>query len=390
MIQAGELLPGELVTVIIQKTACMRFLYQKWDPRFDQSKSKPAFDRLNEIFQQLLYISSGDVGQALKWLTELDKEYNLTGEYGDYGMADFIKELEERGYIKYDADAVEVVITRKMERSLRTRALEEVFRNLRKGGAGQHKTAHQGKGLEREPETRAWQFGDDAHQFDSTGTLLNALRNNPIEQFSLSEDDLRVYETDHNTSMATVLMIDLSHSMILYGEDRITPAKKVAMALAELILSRFAKDSLEIIAFGNDVWKVSIDELPYLSVGPYHTNTLAGLELARHLLQRKKHANKQIFMITDGKPSAMYENGKLYKNSFGLDRKIVNKVLNEATQCRKEKITITTFMIAQDPYLQNFVREMTEANKGRAYFSGLNSLGGFVLEDYVRNRKKSV
>lgn len=368
----------------------MRFLYQKWDPRFDQSKSKPAFDRLNEIFQQLLYISSWDVGQALKWLTELDKEYNLTGEYGDYGMADFIKELEERGYIKYDADAVEVVITRKMERSLRTRALEEVFRNLRKGGAGQHKTAHQGKGLEREPETRAWQFGDDTHQFDSTGTLLNALRNNPIEQFSLSEDDLRVYETDHNTSMATVLMIDLSHSMILYGEDRITPAKKVAMALAELILSRFAKDSLEIIAFGNDVWKVSIDELPYLSVGPYHTNTLAGLELARHLLQRKKHANKQIFMITDGKPSAMYENGKLYKNSFGLDRKIVNKVLNEATQCRKEKITITTFMIAQDPYLQNFVREMTEANKGRAYFSGLNSLGGFVLEDYVRNRKKSV
>lgn len=377
-------------TITPEKTSAMRFLYQKWDPRFDQSGSKPAFDRLNEIFQQLLYISSGDVGQALKWLTELDKEYKLTEQYENYGMADFIKELEERGYIKYDAEAVEVVITRKMERTLRTRALDEVFRNLRKGGAGQHKTSHQGKGLEREPETRAWQFGDDAHQFDSTGTLLNALRNNPIDQFSLTEDDLRVYETDHNTSMATVLMIDLSHSMILYGEDRITPAKKVAMALAELILSRFAKDSLEIIAFGNDVWKVSIDELPYLSVGPYHTNTLAGLELARHLLQRKKHANKQIFMITDGKPSAMYENGKLYKNSFGLDRKIVNKVLNEATQCRKEKITITTFMIAQDPYLQNFVREMTEANKGRAYFSGLNKLGGFVLEDYVRNRKKSV
>jgi len=368
----------------------MRFLYQKWDPRFGRDSQKPAFDKLNDIFRQLLYISSGDVSQALKWLTELDKEYNLTGNEEDYGISDFIRELEERGYITYDEDKVEIVITRKTERELRTKALEEIFRSLRKGGDGQHKTSFQGKGLERQPETRKWQYGDDSNQFDSTGTLLNALRNNPIENFSLTEDDLQVFETDHNTSVSTVLMIDLSHSMILYGEDRITPAKKVAMALAELILNRYAKDTLDIIAFGNDVWPVTIEELPYLKVGPYHTNTLAGLELARHLLQRKKHANKQILMITDGKPSAMYENGKLYKNSFGLDRKIVNKVLNEATNCRKERITITTFMIAQDPYLQNFVREMTEANKGRAYFSGLDNLGGFVLEDYVRNRKKRV
>lgn len=368
----------------------MHFLYQKWDPRFNSNQNLPVFDKLNDIFQQLLYISSGDVGQALKWLTELDKEYNLTGEGDEYGIADFIKDLEDKGYIKYDEEAVEVVLTRKSERELRTKALEEIFRNLKKGSSGEHKTSYEGKGRERHPETKKWQHGDDFNQFDSPGTILNALRNNPIDDFRLTEDDLQVYETDHNTSMATVLMIDLSHSMVLYGEDRITPAKKVAMALAELILNNYSKDSLDIIAFGNEVWPVTIEELPYLKVGPYHTNTLAGLELARHILQRKKHANKQILMITDGKPSAMYENGKLYKNSYGLDRKIVNKVLNEAMNCKKEKISITTFMIAQDPYLQNFVREMTEANKGRAYFSGLDNLGGFVLEDYVRNRKKRV
>ena len=131
-------------------------------------------------------------------------------------------------------------------------------------------------------------------------------------------------------------------------------------------------------------------DLPYLKVGPYHTNTKQGLEVARHILLRKKFANKQIFMITDGKPSCMFENGKLYKNSFGLDRKIVNKVLDEAVKCRREKITITTFMIASDPYLQQFIREMTEANKGKAYFSSLDNLGGFIFEDYIKNRKRRV
>ncbi|MEL0011713.1 MAG: hypothetical protein VW868_09260, partial [Bacteroidota bacterium] len=182
----------------------------------------------------------------------------------------------------------------------------------------------------------------------------------------------------------------LSHSMILYGEDRITPAKKVAMALSELIMRSYSKDTLDIVAFGNEAWQISVKDLPYLKVGPYHTNTKQGLEVARHILQRKKFANKQIFMITDGKPSCMLENGRLYKNSFGLDRKIVNKVLDEAVKCRREKITITTFMIASDPYLQHFVREMTEANKGRAYFASLDNLGGFIFEDYIKNRKRRV
>lgn len=369
----------------------MIFRYSEWDDALNSSLDKKPFDTLWDLFQQLLTISSGDVTQALKWLTELDKEYEITNQFDDgYSIGDFLDDLRERGYIETDQDSNKVVITRKTERSLREKSLEEVFKNLDKGGFGSHKTQHTGKGQERQPETRSWNKNDDISQIDSVSTMLNMLNHSTIDNFDLQEDDLQVYETDHYTSVATVLLIDLSHSMILYGEDRITPAKKVAMALSELIMTNYAKDSLDIVAFGNEAWQISIDDLPYLKVGPYHTNTKQGLEVARHILQRKKLANKQIFMITDGKPSCMIENGKLYKNSFGLDRKIVNKVLDEAVKCRRDKITITTFMIASDPYLQSFVREMTEANKGKAYFASLDNLGGYIFEDYIKNRRRNV
>ena len=186
-------------------------------------------------------------------------------------------------------------------------------------------------------------------------------------------------------------MIDISHSMILYGEDRITPAKKVAMALVELIRNRYPKDTLDILVFGNDAWPIKVKDLPYLQVGPYHTNTVAGIELALDLLRRKKNTNKQIFMITDGKPSCLrLSTGEYYKNSFGLDRKIVSKTLTLAAQCRRLEIPITTFMIASDPYLKQFVQEFTRVNNGRAYYSNLQGLGGFVLEDFQRNRRKNL
>jgi uncharacterized protein with von Willebrand factor type A (vWA) domain len=218
--------------------------------------------------------------------------------------------------------------------------------------------------------------------------LSNSYRRSGIEDWNLTEDDFEVHDTDHQTNMATVLMIDLSHSMILYGEDRITPARKTAMAMAELIMSQYPKDSLDIVAFGNDAWQVSVKDLPYLKVGPYYTNTRAGLQRARDILHRRKNRNKQIFMITDGKPSCHIEYGRMYRNAFGLDRRIINKVLDEAVICRREGISITTFMIARDPYLQNFVREMTESNHGRAYYASLDNLGEYIFEDYIRNRRK--
>ena len=221
--------------------------------------------------------------------------------------------------------------------------------------------------------------------------IRNAQVNHGAGEFKLTEQDLVVNDTHFNAQMSTVLMIDISHSMILYGEDRITPAKKVAMALAELIRTRYPKDTLDILVFGNDAWPIKLKELPYLQVGPYHTNTVAGLSLALDLLRRKKQTNKQIFMITDGKPSCIkLPSGEYYKNSNGLDEFITSKCLNMAKQARKLQIPITTFMIAQDPYLKQFVEEFTEANQGKAFYTGLKGLGGMIFEDYETNRKKNI
>ena len=205
----------------------------------------------------------------------------------------------------------------------------------------------------------------------------------------MTEEDLEVVENEFKTQTSTVLMIDISHSMILYGEDRITPAKKVALALAELITKKYPKDTLDILVFGDDAWLIEIKDLPYIQVGPYHTNTVAGLELAMDILRRRKNSNKQIFMITDGKPTCIKQGIKYYKNSFGLDTKILNQTLNLAAQLRKIKIPVTTFMIATDPYLKAFVREFTKANNGNAYYSSLQGLGNLVFEDFKRNRRKN-
>ena len=369
----------------------MHFIYSEWNSRFSDNNGKSPFDTLFDLFQELLTISGGDVSQALSWLNQIDKEYKITDPFENgYGLGDFIEELQERGFIQFDEEQSSMVPTSKTDRSIRQRALNEIFSQLKKGPDGGHKTSHTGRGLERQPESRHWRPGDDISHIDSTATMMNMLKHSSIDHFDLREDDLQVYHTDHYTSVSTVLLVDVSHSMILYGEDRITPAKKVAMALSELIMSNYAKDSLDIVAFGNEAWQIEVKDLPYLKVGPFHTNTLQALQMARHILQRKKNSNKQIFMITDGKPSCMIESGRMYKNSFGLDRKIINKVLDEAVACKREGIDITTFMIAQDPYLQNFVQELTDANKGRAYYSSLNELGGYIFEDYIRNRKKRV
>ena len=207
----------------------------------------------------------------------------------------------------------------------------------------------------------------------------------------MTEEDLEVIESEFKTQTSTVLMIDISHSMILYGEDRITPAKKVAMALAELITKKYPKDTLDILVFGDDAKQIEIKDLPYLQVGPYHTNTVAGLELAMDILRRRKNTNKQIFMITDGKPSCVREkDGSYYMNSNGLDHYIVEKCYTQAQQARKLHIPITTFMIANDPYLQKFVNKFTEANQGKAFYTGLKGLGEMIFEDYETNRKKRI
>lgn len=345
------------------------------------------FENLLKIFQELLVYTSGDISEALSWLTELDKEYNLTDE--NYGMADFIQDLIDKGYIQQqDPQNPGFTPTSKMEIAIRKKSLDDIFGQLKKSKRGNHTTRYSGRGDEHTAELRPYEFGDQLDKLAISESLRNAQINHGLDDFKLTQDDLEIHETHYQSQMSTVLMIDISHSMILYGEDRITPAKKVAMALAELITTRYPKDTLDIIVFGNDAWQIEIKDLPYLQVGPYHTNTVAGLELAMDLLRRRKNPNKQIFMITDGKPTCIKRGKRYYKNSFGLDRKIVNRTLNLAMRCRKMDIPITTFMIARDPYLVNFVDQFTAANNGKAFYSSLQGLGEFVFRDYKNNKRR--
>lgn len=363
------------------------FLFKQYE-----APNLSPFDKLFEIFKELITHTSGDLDEAIDWLRELDKEYKLTDS--NYTIDDFIEDLKKKGFIREeikDDGSGGLAITAKTERAIRQQALDQIFGNLKRSGSGNHKTKYSGSSDEHTGEFREFHFGDSLERISLTESLKNAQINNGIDSFKLTEDDLVVEDSQFKAQMSTVLMIDISHSMVLYGEDRITPAKKVAMALAELITTRYPKDTLDILVFGNDAWPIAIKDLPYLKVGPYHTNTVAGLELAMDLLRRKRNTNKQIFMITDGKPSCVRErDGSYYMNSNGLDEYIVDKCYTMAQQARKLHIPITTFMIANDPYLQQFVNHFTEANQGKAFYTGLKGLGEMIFEDYETNRKKRI
>ncbi len=352
----------------------------KYIPRKNEELS--AFEQLFEIFKNILVHTSGDVAEALQWLNELDRHYDLTSD--DYGIGDFIEDLKDKGFIREGGKKnIPYIPSAKLENALRKQALDEVFGKLKNIKRGNHQTGKTGSGSELTQDLRRFQFGDKPEHIALAESLKNAQINHGLENFILSEKDLEVRQPYFETQLSTVLMIDISHSMILYGEDRITPAKKVAMALAELIKTRYPKDKLDIITFGDDAQQIAIKDIPYLQVGPYHTNTIAGIELAIRLLRKRKTANKQILMITDGKPSAMKQGKKLYKNSMGLDRKIIRRTLSMAYKCRKLDIPITTFAIARDPYLLRFIEDFTRANNGKAFYASLDDLGSFIIKDYT-------
>jgi uncharacterized protein with von Willebrand factor type A (vWA) domain len=342
---------------------------------------------LRRLFNHLLLQTGGDVEEAMRWMRALQERGFLDP---DVDLDAFFARLMEENVLTQDGEG-NLTLAAGGERQIRRDALDEIFGGLQKSMAGSHSVASAGQGSERLTETRPYQFGDDPMAIDSVRSLQNAMKHNePDEAIRIAEEDLEVFETEHNSGCATVVMIDISHSMILYGEDRITPAKKVALALTELILTKYPKDAIDVLLFGDEAIEVPISEIPYVKVGPYHTNTKAGLELAQRILRRRKHNNKQIFMITDGKPSALHEGGRLYTNSFGLDMKIVNRTLEEADRCRRAGIPITTFMLATDPMLVNFVDQLSKINRGRAFYASPDRLGEYILADYIRNRRKFV
>ena len=361
----------------------MRHRYRHLDPALIEALLQGH--GMQRLFNQLLLASAGDVEQAMEWMQQLQDQGFLPE---DLDLDAFLEQMAQQQVIAVD-DEGNLQLTGVGERRIRRSAFEELFGELKRGASGYHPLRSAGEGSEKLPETRPYRFGDDLHHLDIGRSFHNALMRDP-SSLQLLEDDLEVHETEHLTQCATIVAIDISHSMVLYGEDRITPAKKVALALTELIQTKYPKDHLGVILFGDRAQQIMLSELPYIDAGPYHTNTREALQMARTLLARQKQPNKQIFLITDGKPSAITEGDSIYKNPFGLDMKIVNRTLEEADLCRRQKVVITTFMIASDPTLQQFVEKLTQTNRGRAYFASPDNLGEFILADYIRNRRKRV
>jgi Ca-activated chloride channel family protein len=271
------------------------------------------------------------------------------------------------------------------------KTLKDLMGSLGKSSFGRHDTRDLSTGVESGGASRAYEFGDTLN-LDISGTLFNAVRREgskvPIE---LDYPDLMVHQTEYQSSCATVMMLDCSHSMILYGEDRFTPAKKVAMALSHLIRTQYPGDSLHLVLFHDSAEEMPLGELARVQVGPYYTNTREGLRLARRILGRQKKDMKQIVMITDGKPSALtLEDGRIYKNAFGLDPLVVTQTLEEVGRCRKSGILINTFMLASDYSLVHFVQQVTELCRGKAYFTTPYTLGQYLLMDYMQKKTRHI
>jgi len=288
--------------------------------------------------------------------------------------------------------AVQFNLTQKGLDFLGFRALRHILGSLGRSSVGSHDTAHLATGIESDGWSKPYEFGD-ALNIDVNATLRNALARTgslgvPID---IDYGDLMVHQAEYRSSCATVLMLDTSHSMILYGEDRFTPAKKVALALTHLIRTQFPGDSLRVVLFHDSAEEIPLATLAAAQVGPYHTNTAEGLKLARRILLAQKKDMRQIVMITDGKPSALtMPDGRIYKNSMGLDASVIATTLREVADCRRAGIVINTFMLARDWALVEFVKRVSAISRGKAYFTNTMSLGQFVLMDFLRKRTRTV
>ncbi len=271
------------------------------------------------------------------------------------------------------------------------KALRDLLGSMGKSSQGRHDTRHWATGIEASGGSRPYQFGDTLN-LDSTATLGSAIAREGLS-FPLNMDysDLQVNQCEYESSCATVVMLDCSHSMILYGEDRFTPAKRVAMALSHLIRTQFPGDSLSLVLFHDSAEEMPVSHLARVKVGPWHTNTREGLRVAQRVLARQRKDMKQIVMITDGKPSALtLPDGRIYKNPYGLDPLVVSETLEEVARCKRSNVMINTFMLAQDFELVQFVHKVSEMCRGRAYFTSPDRLGEYLLMDYMRHKSRTV
>jgi Ca-activated chloride channel family protein len=378
--------------------------FQNYLPYYDLSDGEQTLEELRRAIEQALL--QGDL--LSKELREQLEQMQSQGSLDEL-IEQLIERMQQEDYISIDqphdpskqssvggqvSDAQQQAkfeITDKSLDFLGYKTLRDLLGSLGKSSFGRHDTRDLATGIEASGASRQYEFGDTLN-LDITATLSSAIEREGLTvPLNIEYSDLQVHQCEYQSSCATALMLDCSHSMILYGEDRFTPAKKVAMALSHLLRTQYPGDSLSLILFHDSAEEVPLSQLARVKVGPYYTNTREGLRLAQRVLQRQNKDMKQIVMITDGKPSALtLEDGRIYKNAFGLDPLVVSQTLEEVSKCKRAGILINTFMLASDYGLVQFVQKVTEMCRGKAYFTTPYTLGQYLLMDYMSRKTKTI
>jgi Ca-activated chloride channel family protein len=343
-------------------------------------------EEMRERFEQML--ADGSLDELVeKIIKRMEQEDYISIEEPQ----DRTKASSVGGQVGENQQQAKFEVTDKSLDFLGYKALRDLLGSLGKSSFGRHDTRDMATGIETSGAAKQYEFGDTLN-LDITATLSSAIQRDGLSlPLNIEYSDLQVHQCEYQSSCATVVMLDCSHSMILYGEDRFTPAKKVAMALSQLIRTQYPGDSLSLVLFHDSAEEVPLSQLARVKVGPYYTNTREGLRLAQRILQRQRKDMKQIVMITDGKPSALtLEDGRIYKNAFGLDPLVVSQTLEEVSKCKRAGVLINTFMLASDYGLVNFVQKVTEMCRGKAYFTTPYTLGQYLLMDYMSRKTKTI
>ncbi|HMK21669.1 MAG TPA: VWA domain-containing protein [Terriglobales bacterium] len=397
---AGEMSMEDLLSALsdyLLQSGFQNYMFYEM-PEGDQS-----LDALRQAIEQALMDSDLFDEQLRERLQQMQMEGTL-----DELIEKLIERMEQEDFISIDnppdpsqpssvggqmgeGQQAKFKITDKSLDFLGFKALRDLLGSLGKSSFGRHDTRDLATGIEASGASKLYEFGDTLN-LDITATLSSAIQREGLElPLNIEYSDLNVHQCEYQSSCATVVMLDCSHSMILYGEDRFTPAKKVAMALSQLIRTQYPGDSLSLVLFHDSAEEVPLSQLARVKVGPYYTNTREGLRLAQRILQRQRKDMKQIIMITDGKPSALtMEDGRIYKNAFGLDPLVVSQTLEEVSKCKRAGVLINTFMLASDAGLVNFVQKVTEMCRGKAYFTTPYTLGQYLLMDYMSRKTKTI